>query len=41
MESANTTIEYIKEILQDIFKQHQEAFKKHEEMFRNREKSKM
>ena len=38
--SINITIENIKKIFQDMFKQHQVAItKKHEEMFRNPEKS--
>ena len=40
MGSTNITIEEIKEIFQDMFKQHQEAItKKQEEMFRSDENS--
>ena len=40
MGSANITIENIKKIFQDMFKQHQEAItKKQEEMFRSHENS--
>ena len=39
MGSAHITIEDIKKIFQDMFKQHQEAItKKQEEMFRSHEK---
>ena len=40
MGSTNITIEYIKKIFQDMFKQHQEVItKKQEEMFRSHENS--